>query len=79
MTMYFFDLRENGTLFRDDEGTELPDIGTARIEATRTMTDFARDRIPGDSPRHNIRMTVRDAGDRVVMTLELAFQTDMHA
>jgi hypothetical protein len=42
MVRYFFDLQEQ-PLVRDDEGTELPDIAVAQMEAAETLADMARD------------------------------------
>ena len=44
MPRFFFHLRSpSGTLIRDDEGVDLPDLDAAAHEAARTARSFARD------------------------------------
>lgn len=79
MALYYFDLTEDGALVVDEIGTELPNVGAARVEATQTMTDIARDHIPGDGPHHQLQMSVRDESGKVVINLTLAFDAEMMA
>ncbi len=38
---YFFDIRENGELSRDDDGVELETLEAARLEAQRALAEMA--------------------------------------
>ena len=43
MSRYYFDLLDGEDFVKDDEGMELPDIGSAHIEATESLTDMVKD------------------------------------
>lgn len=43
MKRYFFDLRDDDELTRDDEGLELSTMETVQEEAARSLADMARD------------------------------------
>lgn len=78
MTRYYFNIIEDGVARRDDEGTELLSIDAARLEATQTIRDLARDRIPTESSQHRLQHSVRvRAGNAAVMTLHLAFNVEI--
>lgn len=79
MARYFFDLTDNSTLFRDDEGTDLPDVGAARIEATYALTDMARGRLSSGDPRSQLVMVVRDEAGAVIIHLCLGLDTTVFA
>jgi hypothetical protein len=48
---YFFDTRDGETFIEDDEGQEMPDLESVRIEATRSLAELARDVLPGSLKR----------------------------
>src|SRR4051812_21706362 len=64
MPRFYFDIRENGTFFEDEEGQELPDLSAAEREAAKAVADIGRDRLPeGES----ITIGVRDeTGENLV-------------
>jgi hypothetical protein len=43
MARYFFDCRDGDSLISDPEGMELGGINAARDEATRVLSELARD------------------------------------
>ena len=55
MPQYFFHIRDETSLDRDEFGIELPDMGAVRAEAHRTIAGFmmdvalGRDRMPGQA------------------------------
>ncbi|WP_411910167.1 DUF6894 family protein [Mesorhizobium sp. CO1-1-4] len=46
MALYNFDLNDNGTLYPDTEGTDLPSLEAAEDEASRALIEIARGRMP---------------------------------
>lgn len=73
MPRYFFDCREDGQSFRDDEGVELVNLDAAKEVAARTLAEIARDVLPGSSGR-SLGMDVRDDNDQIMLTTELTFK-----
>jgi hypothetical protein len=49
--LYFFDTRDNGTFIKDDVGIELADLEAAKTQAALSLTDLARDVLPGSIQR----------------------------
>lgn len=75
MPLFYFDYDDgegNGQV-RDDIGTDLASLQTARLEAARTITELAADTIPGHSERQ-LTMVVRDQSGASKLQLSLAFQ-----
>lgn len=44
MPHYWFDMSDNGTLTRDEEGLEFQDLHSARAEALRALGDLLREK-----------------------------------
>ncbi|MDA9393079.1 hypothetical protein WN73_21405 [Bradyrhizobium sp. CCBAU 45394] len=59
MKRYYFDIRDGNQFIRDDEGLELPDIESARQEATAALSEIAREWGRG-RPQHRMAVEVRD-------------------
>ena len=59
MPLYFFDTRDNDTFIEDDIGVELPDIEGVKTQAALSLTELARDVLPG-SMRRDLAVEVRD-------------------
>lgn len=59
MKRYYFDLRDGSQFIRDDEGVELPDIESARQEATAALSEITRG-WDGGGPQHRMAVEVRD-------------------
>jgi hypothetical protein len=46
MTRFYFDHQEkDGEIRRDEEGTELPDLAAARVEAVRAAAEWIKDHV----------------------------------
>jgi hypothetical protein len=73
MPHYFFDTRNGPDLVRDDEGLELAGIEAARDEATRGLTDLAKDALPG-ALRRELAVEVRDSADQALLRAALWFE-----
>ncbi|MEH2675501.1 hypothetical protein DXU07_41000 [Bradyrhizobium elkanii] len=55
---HFFDIRDDGHLYPDEEGLDLNDLRDAKMEAAHTMADIARDAgRSGDD--HDVTIEVR--------------------
>lgn len=59
MKRYYFDIRDGSQFIRDDEGVELPDIESARQEATAALSEITREWGRG-TPQHRMAIEVRD-------------------
>jgi hypothetical protein len=73
MPHYFFDTRDGADLIRDEEGVELDSIEAAREEATRGLTDLAKDALPG-ALRRELAVEVRDRADQALLRAALWFE-----
>ena len=60
MTLYFFDTRDDDKFSQDDLGVSFPNLEAAKLEATRSLAELARNVIPGGL-RHVLIIEVRDA------------------
>ena len=43
MPRYFFDIRDDGDVYPDEEGLDLADLRAAKVEAANTLAGIARD------------------------------------
>ncbi|WP_426954239.1 DUF6894 family protein [Muricoccus radiodurans] len=68
MPRYFFHVID-GQSFLDQEGTELPDRGSARNEAVRLAGALLRDDKGTFSDDHDWRLEVTDGGGLLLFTL----------
>ncbi|MCK1515092.1 hypothetical protein IVB22_21500 [Bradyrhizobium sp. 190] len=59
MKRYYFDVRDGSQFIHDDEGVELPNIESARQEATTALSEMAREWVRG-GPQHRMAVEVRD-------------------
>jgi hypothetical protein len=72
VTRYFFDTRDNGSFIEDDEGIELCDLEAVKRQAAISLTELAREVLPGSIQRE-LSVEVRDAFQpilRDVLTFE---------
>lgn len=60
MPLYYFDTRDDDMFVQDDIGTDYPDLKAVKVEAARSLTELARDVIPG-SLKRELAVEVRDA------------------
>ena len=73
MPRYFFDLDDGEGASRDGEGTELPDLDAAQIEATDTLTAIGRERFRGREGGA-VRIEVRSEDGRTLLRVELTYE-----
>jgi hypothetical protein len=57
MPRFYFDIRENGRLLIDEDGTDLPNLQVAEREAIMTAIELVREAVHGDT---DITVEVRD-------------------
>ena len=80
MPKYYFDFYDGDReVFRDDQGTNLPDSNAAHVEAAGSLTEFAKDTLligPGEGERE-LKVKVRDADGRVILQARLHFESEV--
>ena len=59
MSRFYFDYRDNGNFVQDKVGTRFTSSEEAKIEASKAMTEFARDMLSGAVER-TLAIEVRD-------------------
>ncbi|MEJ1117579.1 hypothetical protein V9K92_03780 [Phyllobacterium sp. CCNWLW109] len=74
MSRYYFDLDNGDGRTRDDEGVELPDNAGAIKEASRIVTDLARDELV-ECGNGRIWLTIRKSDGNVLAVASLLFDT----
>lgn len=77
MKKYYFDIRDGSQSIRDDEGAELPNIESARREATTTLSEIARECVRGGR-QHRMAVEVRD-DHGPILEASLSFVMKSHA
>jgi len=60
MPRYFFDVRDEDSLSRDETGLELESFDSARTEALRALSELVREALP-QTDRTFIAIDIRDA------------------
>ena len=70
---FFFDLRDNAQVDRDDEGLEFESIEKARDEAARSLAEIAKFVLPGVDVRE-LTMEVRDDAERPLFRTMLRYE-----
>lgn len=67
MPLYFFDTRDEGVFIEDDVGLELPNLDSAKRQASLSLAELARDVLPG-SEKRTLVVEVRDEWQPVLKT-----------
>ncbi len=70
MPRYFFDLDGGERLFRDEKGSDLPDVQAAREEAIAVLPDIVRAMVTGHD-RKTLTSMIRDDVGNVVFGVKL--------
>lgn len=70
MPRFFFDV-DDGVVYKDDVGVELPTAESLPDEAMRFLVDLARHERPKGAPDRSITVVVRDHTSRPVYTCTL--------
>lgn len=65
MPLYFFDTRDEDAFIEDDVGLELPNLESAKIQASVSLAELARDVLPG-TERRTLVVEVRDERQQVL-------------
>jgi hypothetical protein len=73
MPLFFFDVRDGESFFRDDVGLEYPDVETARDEAALTLAEMGKSVLPGSIVRE-IAVEVRDEAKEPLLRTVLRFE-----
>jgi hypothetical protein len=69
MPAYYFHVRDRGTLIRDPDGIELPDLSSARDECRKLILSVLQDEQPNDEFSAGREFQVEDELGRVVLTV----------
>ena len=70
MPRYFFDLDAGERLFRDEKGSDLPDIPAAREEAIAVLPEIVRAMVT-DRDQKTLTSLIRDDGGLIVFGVRL--------
>ena len=70
---FFFDVYDEDTSFRDEEGTELSDHEAARNSAMKLLPEMARDEVPRDGDRRAFTVVISDADRKAIYTATLSY------
>jgi hypothetical protein len=70
--MRYFFRTENGRCYPDDEGTELPDIRAACLEASKVFGDFLKEKPADVWENDNLTVTVSDEAGLTLFILNLS-------
>lgn len=69
MPRYFFH-SEDGRRYPDEDGTDLPDVETARLKATLIMAELLKEQPIDFLHTGRLRVRVTDSGGETVILLE---------
>jgi hypothetical protein len=72
MPRYYFDVHEGDHFVPDEVGLVLPNLETARDQATRALAEIARDTLPGTLQRE-IAIEVKDETKVPLLRAGLSF------
>lgn len=73
MARYFFDIHDGPHSSHDDEGEEIADLESVRLEAVRTIVQLGRDHIPSGTTDRLV-IDVRDESGRAVLSVRLTLE-----
>ena len=74
MAAYYFHVRDNGTLIRDPDGIDLPDLNGVRSEIRKLVLSVLQEEYAADVSA-DFEFQIEDASGRIVMAVpfRLAF------
>ncbi|MER8608885.1 hypothetical protein NKI48_25560 [Mesorhizobium sp. M0644] len=75
MPRYFFDFADANDLYPDDQGTDLPDVEAARIEAAKALAAIVKDKADGSD--RSFAMIVRTETGEVLLHARIKFEIEM--
>ena len=73
MPHFFFDIREDGKLQKDEDGVELPTFEAARKEAQTILPAIAYDTIPQNGDHKSFVVLVTDDDGQPVYSATLSY------
>jgi hypothetical protein len=73
MPRFYFDLRDGEEFTLDEEGVELNSIEAAKVEASYSLFELAKDNLPGEV-RSKIAIEVRDEARLPLFQMSLVFE-----
>lgn len=77
MPLYYMQVDDDETRFRNDEGIELDGPSQARIAALEALPDMVREQVP-DGDRRIFTVNVRDEDDQVIYSAVMTFVGQWH-
>lgn len=72
MALYFIDVRDQGGMARDEEGSDFPTLEDALTEAKNSARDLVRQFMDRRTPLGETCVEVRDSVGRIVAVLTVA-------
>jgi len=75
MPLFFFDIREDGVFYQDEEGSEHPGLGSAEREATETAASIARDLLSRGTVRL-VAVEVRNEHGQRMLTATVSIRVE---
>lgn len=78
MPRYYFDIRDDEYVQKDNEGTVLSGLAEAKAQAVKTLPDIARDEML-DCDRREFVIEVKDEDGRPVLVARLSIAVDTFA
>ena len=69
MPAYYFHIRDNGTLIRDPDGLELPDLDAVRAECRRVVVSVLQEEKMDDQRSGNREFQIEDETGRIVLVV----------
>ena len=73
MPRYFFDFHEGSKVSLDEDGTVLPDMQTARDEATEALLEVGKETLPTNGEERSLSVSVRDEKGERVLTITITY------
>ena len=69
MPRFFFHVRDDGRLFEDPDGGELPDLDAARAEAVAAAREVFTEQVRAGRPPSITQVEIRDGEGRLLDTV----------
>jgi hypothetical protein len=73
MPRYYFDIRDDDEVTFDEDGLEFDGLEDVKIQASRALTEIAKDVVPG-STRRVLAIEVRDEARQPLLEARLVFE-----
>jgi hypothetical protein len=70
MPRFFFDIHDGEAFTPDRQGLDLDDLGAAKAEAKKTLSEIVKDEMP-DGDRRDFTIDVKDAAGQIALRVTL--------